>query len=148
MTFRQLASGGEHGGESLLERGARQGADDSVDLLSVADDDEQRDRLCAESYGELRIGVDVDLYTLRCPACRLARSSSTGEIIRHGPHQAAQKSTTTGTEAVVSSANVVVSVSTTHGSADLHTGQRGVPCGMGPTRFRAPQVGQVTIAIR
>jgi hypothetical protein len=33
-------------------------------------------------------------------------SSSTEEIIRQGPHHAAQKSTTTGTDAVVSAANV------------------------------------------
>jgi len=30
-----MASGGEHGSESLLERGSRQGADDSVELVSV-----------------------------------------------------------------------------------------------------------------
>jgi hypothetical protein len=80
--------------------------------------------------------------TFRCPALRLARSSSTGEIIRHGPHHAAQKSTTTGTEAVVSAVNVSVSASTTHGSVDLHSGHRGTPWTIGPTRLRALQVGQ------
>lgn len=44
--------GGEDWRESLFQRGARQGADDSVDLLSVAQDDEQRDRLRAEPRGE------------------------------------------------------------------------------------------------
>src|ERR1035437_1586641 len=84
--------------------------------------------------------------TLRCPAWCVARSSSTGEIIRHGPHHAAQKSTTTGTEVVVSAANVSVFASTTHGSADLHRGHRGTPRAIGPTRLRALQVGQATMA--
>jgi hypothetical protein len=83
--------------------------------------------------------------TLRCPACRSARSSSTGEIIRHGPHHAAQKSTTTGTEAVVSATNVSPSASTTQGSVDLHRGHRGIPRAIGPTRLRALQVGQPMI---
>ena len=71
-----MPSEGEHGCESLLERGSRQGADDSVDLLCVADDDEQRDRLCAESCGELRIGVDVDLHDLEVPSVLF------GEVVR------------------------------------------------------------------
>jgi hypothetical protein len=62
------------------------------------------------------------ITTLRCPACRSATSSSTGEIIRHGPHHAAQKSTTTATNAVVSATNVSLPASTTKGSTDLHRG--------------------------
>ena len=38
---------------------------------------------------------------LSLPACSAARAASTGAIIRHGAHQAAQKSTTTGTLALV-----------------------------------------------
>ena len=63
-------------------------------------------------------------------------------IIRHGPHHAAQKSTTTGTDAVVSAVNVPASASTTHGTVDLHRGHRGTPYEIGPTRLRALQVGQ------
>ena len=66
--------------------------------------------------------------------------------MRHGAHHAAQKSPTTGTDAAVSSAKVRASASTIHGSPDLQRAQRGVPVGIGPTRFRAPQDGQVRIA--
>src|SRR6185295_15842021 len=65
-----------------------------------------------------------------------------GEIMRHGPHQSAQKSTTTGTDAVVSSANVPSSASTTHGSACLHDAHRGWPLATAPTRLRVSQFGQ------
>ncbi len=71
----------------------------------------------------------------------------TGEIIRQGPHHAAQKSTTTGTDAVVSAVNVAVSRSTTQGRVALHRGQRGTPWAIGATRLRALQFGQLMIAM-
>jgi hypothetical protein len=122
-------------------------AEDPVDLFPAPDHDQQRDRLRAEPRGESRIRVHIDLYDLQVPRVTLARSSSTGEIIRHGPHHAAQKSTTTGTHAAVSAVNVPVSASTTHGSADLHRGHRGAPCAIGPTRLRASHVGQPIIVM-
>lgn len=80
--------------------------------------------------------------------CARERSSSRiGEIIRHGPHQPAQKSTITGTDAVVSSVNDASSAWTIHGNAVLHFAQRGVPDGIAPTRFRAPQFVHVMIDI-
>ncbi len=48
---------------------------------------------------------------------------------------------------MVSAANVSLSASTTHGSVDLHRGHRGTPCAIGPTRFRALQVGQSMMVI-
>jgi Glutamine amidotransferases class-II len=87
------------------------------------------------------------LTTLRCPACFWASCSRTGETIRQGPHQAAQKSTTTGTEVRVSAANVSPSASTSHASSDLHFGQRGTPWLIGPARLRAPHVWQLMIVI-
>ena len=44
-------------------------------------------------------------------------------------------------------ANVLLSASTTRGSADLHRGHRGTPCAIGPTRFHALQVGQPMMVI-
>jgi hypothetical protein len=77
----------------------------------------------------------------------LARSSSTGEIIRHGPHHAAQKSTTTGTDEVVSAVKVPLFPSTTQGRLDLHRGHRGTPWAIGATRLRALQFGQLMIVM-
>src|SRR5437763_17128654 len=85
------------------------------------------------------------LTIFKAPACWLAKSCRTGAIIRQGPHQAAQKATTTGTEAAVSEANVSAPASTTQGSADLHFGQRGLPRGIGATRVPAPHVGRLML---
>jgi hypothetical protein len=140
-------SAGEHRCEALLERGTGKRTDDSVDLVPVVDHDQERDRLGAEARSECGLASTSTLTTLSCPACRPARSSSTGEIIRQGPHHAAQKSTTTGTEALVSAANVSVSASTNHGSSDLYLGQRGNPEAIGPTRLCASQLGQTMMAM-
>src|SRR3712207_7167096 len=40
-----------------------------------------------------------------------------------------------------SASNDVASASTSHGSIALHREQRGAPRSIGPTRFRAPQLG-------
>lgn len=45
--------------------------------------------------------------------------------MRQGAHQSAQKSTTTGSDERVSSANVRPSAATTQGSGVLHFAQRG-----------------------
>ena len=71
-------SGGEHWPQPLLQRSARKRADNSVDLLSVADHDQQRDRLRAKPRGESWIRVDVDLHHLQ--VSRVTR----GQVLEHG----------------------------------------------------------------
>jgi hypothetical protein len=75
---RAWISGGEQWPQPLLQRSARKRADDSVDLLTVPDHDEQRDRLRAKPRGESSIRVDVDLYDLEVP--RVAP----GQVLEHG----------------------------------------------------------------
>jgi hypothetical protein len=65
--------------------------------------------------------------------------------ILQGPHQGAQKSITTGTEAAISDSKVSLSASTSHGSRLWQTAQRGTPSPAGRSRFFLPQFGQVTI---
>jgi hypothetical protein len=56
------------------------------------------------------------LTTFNCPARSRACASTAGETIRQGPHQGAQKSTSTGTEASIAPSNSLEAASTTHGS--------------------------------
>ena len=65
--------------------------------------------------------------------------------MRHGPHQGAQKSTSTGTDALISSSKLSGAASTIQGSSVWQTLQRGTPDGLGRTRFFLPQLGQATI---
>src|SRR5919108_769360 len=83
----------------------------------------------------------LTLTTFRRPAWRSKRLSSPGAIIRHGPHHGAHRSTTTGTEALASASNEVVSAATSHGSITLHFAHRGTPRGTAPTRLRAAHDG-------
>ena len=71
-------SGGEHWVQPLLQRSARKRADDSVDLLTVPDHDQQRDRLRAKPRGESWIRVDVDLHDLQVSRVTL------GQVLEHG----------------------------------------------------------------
>src|ERR687888_575749 len=87
----------------------------------------------------------LSLTTFRWPALACARRSIAGETMRHGPHHGAQKSTTTGTDALVSVANDWRSAATNHGSFVPHAAHWGTPSAVGRTRLRLPQLGQVTI---
>ena len=65
--------------------------------------------------------------------------------MRHGPHQGAHMSTTTGSDAASAiSANVSSSASAIQGSGWWQLPQRGIPSAAAGTRFRRPQFGQVT----
>jgi hypothetical protein len=67
--------------------------------------------------------------------------------MRHGPHQGAQKSTSTGTDEVISTSKDACVASTIHGSSVWHTLHRGTPDGVGRTRFFVPQLVQaMTVA--
>src|SRR3954462_14956716 len=88
----------------------------------------------------------LSLTTFMRPELASARRASAGETIRQGPHHGAQKSTTTGTDAVISSANESRSASTSHGSFVPHTAHCGTPSGLAGTLLGLPQLGQVTIA--
>jgi hypothetical protein len=68
--------------------------------------------------------------------------------MRHGPHHGAQKSTSTGTDEVISCSNVSAPASTIHGSSVSQALQRGTPDGLARTRFFVPQLGQVMIVLR
>lgn len=78
----------------------------------------------------------------RCSRGRAARPP--GETIREGLHHGAQKSISTGTEAVISSKLAGVA-STIQEGAWWHTLQRGTPVACGRTRLRVPQLGQVAM---
>ena len=71
-------SGCEHWVQPLLQRSARKRAYNSVDLLPVADHDQQRDRLRAKPRGECWIRVDVDLHYLQVSRVTL------GQVLEHG----------------------------------------------------------------
>ena len=71
-------SGGKHWPQSLLQRSARKRADNSVELLPVPDDNEQRDRLRAKPRGESWIRVDIDLHDLQVSRVTV------GQVLEHG----------------------------------------------------------------
>ena len=83
--------------EELGDRRGRKRADELAYNLAVAEGLHRRDPLDLVALRELLVRVDVDLDQLELagPRPRPARSS-TGPSVRQGPHQAAQKSTTTG----------------------------------------------------
>src|SRR5580704_2235124 len=81
------------------------------------------------------------------PAKSAASSASTGLTMRHGPHQGAHRSTTTGTDACSAiSAKVSSPASTIHGSGRWQLPQCGVPLAVAGTRFLRPQFGHVMTA--
>src|SRR5271165_3237409 len=67
--------------------------------------------------------------------------------MRHGPHQGAQKSTSTGSEEEISCSKVSGLASTIQGSSVWQTLQRGTPEGIARTRFLVAQLGQVMIVL-
>src|ERR687891_299844 len=63
------------------------------------------------------------------PACAFATFSTSGATMRHGPHHAAQKSTTSGIALVLAAAlnadeEAASNAASGGGSIDLHFGQR------------------------
>ena len=93
-----------------LEPLLRIGAGHSLDLLPVLEDDQRRDRQYVVLDRRLLVLVGVELRDLDWPAFSAAISSTTGATIRHGPHQGAQKSTSTGTSDSSTSAWKLLSV--------------------------------------
>src|ERR1041385_9214879 len=65
--------------------------------------------------------------TSHSPAAAFATLSSSGAIIRHGPHQGAQKSTTTGSDDEPTAASKVVASDTSTGSAGAVNAARQLP---------------------
>jgi hypothetical protein len=66
--------------------------------------------------------------------------------MRHGPHQAAQKSTRTGSEESIALSNVAASASTIQGSAVWQKPQRGTPGALTGNRLRLPQLVHAIVA--
>src|SRR5580700_6138852 len=80
--------------------------------------------------------------SLRRPAMSVATCASAGLTMRHGPHQGAHRSTTTGTDArSATSAKVSSPASTIQGSGLWQLPQRGTPEAAAGTRFLRPQFG-------
>jgi hypothetical protein len=74
-----------------------------------------------------------------------ATSSRAGLTMRHGPHQGAHRSTTTGRDAApATSGNVVSPASAVQGSGWWQLPQRGMPDAAAGTRLRCPQWRQRT----
>src|SRR5271170_6255985 len=85
--------------------------------------------------------------SFRRPARSVATCASAGLTIRHGPHQGAHRSTTTGTDArSATSAKVFSPASTTQGSALWQLPQLGIPEAAAGTRFLRPQFGHRIIS--
>ena len=89
----------------------------------------------------------LSLTTFSRPACSRPARSTSGETMRHGPHHGAQKSTSTGTDALISSSKLSGAASTIQGRSVWQTLQRGTPDGLGRTRFFVPQLGQAMIVL-
>src|SRR5262245_34545086 len=86
----------------------------------------------------------LTLTSLTSPARSVATCSSAGLTIRHGPHQGAHRSTSTGTAACsATSAKVSSPASAIHGSGLWQMPQRGVPEAAAGTRLVRPQFGHL-----
>ena len=77
----------------------------------------------------------LTLTTLTLPAYLSARRSSTGATMRHGPHQGAQRSTSTNSLVVVTCAKSASVASAIQGRSRLQDAQRGRPVAAAGTRF-------------
>jgi hypothetical protein len=100
------------------------------DWLSSMEDDEVWNAAHIEPSCQCRITLCINLHDNRFPAMSAAVRATSGAAIRQGPHQAAQKSTSTGTCAFWTTA-VNSSGSTSNGSSNggrefLQTPQRPV----------------------
>ncbi len=85
--------------------------------------------------------------SFRRPAMSVATCASAGLTIRHGPHQGAHRSTTTGTDVrSATSAKVSSPASTIQGRGLWQLPQRGIPAAAAGTRFLGPQFGHRTIS--
>src|ERR1700704_4970736 len=90
-----------------------------------------------ERFGALSV---LTLTSLILPGMSLAICSTTGETTRQGPHQGAQKSTSTGSVLCSTTAGKSGSLaSASQGSAAPHEPQCGTPLAAGRTRFVLPQ---------
>ena len=67
--------------------------------------------------------------------------------MRQGPHHGAQKSTSTGTEELISCSKESGRASRTQGSGVWQELQRGTPEAAGRTRFLVEQLGQAMIVL-
>ena len=89
------------------------------------------------------------LTSLITPVRSVASCSSAGLTMRHGPHQVAQKSTSTGIDArSATAAKSLSAASAIHGSECRQLPHRGTPSATDGTRLRLPQCGQVTTVLR
>ena len=131
-----------------LELVGAAGADRTVDQGAVAEEQQRRDALHAEAGGDAGIVVHVHLHQLELPAQSPRDVFERGEIIRHGPHHGAQRSTTTGNgDRSTTAAKSGSFVSAIHGSHCLQFAQRGLPVALAGTRFFWWQFGH-SITIR
>src|SRR6478735_7959571 len=89
--------------------------------------------------------VSTSTFTsLTLPARSTASLSSTGLTIRHGPHQAAQKSTRTGTEDCSATTGKSASdADTIQGRSRPQLPQRGCPAAAAGIRLVFPQCGHL-----
>ena len=103
--------------------------------------------IASNRIARFRFSSTLTLTTFSRPGCSWASSSRIGDTNRHGPHQGAQRSTTTVGAAFVSTSNVDSFASTTQARGLPQLPQWGAPRSLGPMRFFAPQLAQVRIEI-
>ena len=85
------------GRELLDEALLGHGADELLGDHAVLEDEQRRDRQDVEAGGDGGFSSTLSLPTVTA-SYSSATSLSTGSIMRHGPHQGAQKSSTNGLE--------------------------------------------------
>lgn len=102
--------------------------------------------LLASNRMAVRGEVSTLTFTsLIAPARSVATRSSSGEIVRQGPHHGAHRSTNTGMRAPTTASKSSSVAAATHGSGALHAAHFGVPLATAGTRLRVPQDGQAVM---
>ena len=87
----------------------------------------------------------LTLTTFSEPASSPAARATPGAMVRQGPHQGAQRSTSTGSLVVTAASKSSSPAATSHGRSRWHEPQRGVPDAATGTRFLVPHDGQAVI---
>jgi hypothetical protein len=131
--------------EPALQLRLRRCADKPVKLLAVPYQHQQWDALRAVAGRDPRRCVDVQLDDLQPAGSIPTEPLDDRRDHAAGTAPGAQKSISTGTEAVISESKLCSSASTIHGSDSWQTPQRGVPLGVGRTRLSSPQLGHLIV---
>ena len=104
---------------------------------------------CTEKRCDIAGALSTSTLTsLSCPARSVASCSSAGLTIRHGPHQVAHRSTSTGTDDFSTTSSKSASPACViHGSHWWQLAHRGFPAAAAGALLRFPQCGHVRMFV-